>query len=250
MAAANDLAVRRALEAVGVAFIDGIGGPGPGVLMRKGCGGQLVPVGNVCSGDFDSSTEAALFALFLRYELALELMKGTAPVKAPRYLVEQLPSLYPEKFPENPNSLRLAGGTRRPRQHRGFRRSGCVFYRRLEPYRHQGTHVSDGLLAEARQLTACGGSRQSDRGPTCCDEDSGRRLSGDLRYPLSCGEQPSAERQPADHAAFHATLLLLDLYCCRAMARSLASIRLSRISENTRNCSFDMGANSTSLISR
>ena len=31
---ANDLAVRRALEAAGVEFIDGIGG-GPGVRLRK-----------------------------------------------------------------------------------------------------------------------------------------------------------------------------------------------------------------------
>jgi transcriptional regulator with XRE-family HTH domain len=35
MTAANDLAVRRALEAAGVQFIDGDGG-GPGVRLRQG----------------------------------------------------------------------------------------------------------------------------------------------------------------------------------------------------------------------
>jgi hypothetical protein len=35
MTAANDLAVRRALEAAGVEFIDGDGG-GPGVRLRQG----------------------------------------------------------------------------------------------------------------------------------------------------------------------------------------------------------------------
>jgi hypothetical protein len=35
MTAANDLSVRRALEAAGVEFIDGNGGGGPGVRLRK-----------------------------------------------------------------------------------------------------------------------------------------------------------------------------------------------------------------------
>jgi hypothetical protein len=35
MTVANDLAVRRALEAAGVEFIDGNGGRGPGVRLRK-----------------------------------------------------------------------------------------------------------------------------------------------------------------------------------------------------------------------
>jgi nucleoside-triphosphatase THEP1 len=35
MTTANDLAVRRALEAAGVIFIDEIGGAGPGVRLRK-----------------------------------------------------------------------------------------------------------------------------------------------------------------------------------------------------------------------
>ena len=35
MTAANDLAVRRALEAAGVIFIDENGGAGPGVRLRK-----------------------------------------------------------------------------------------------------------------------------------------------------------------------------------------------------------------------
>jgi len=35
MTAANDLAVRRALEAAGVIFIDDNGGAGPGVRLRK-----------------------------------------------------------------------------------------------------------------------------------------------------------------------------------------------------------------------
>jgi hypothetical protein len=35
MTAANDLAVRRALEAAGVEFIDENGGGGPGVRLRK-----------------------------------------------------------------------------------------------------------------------------------------------------------------------------------------------------------------------
>jgi hypothetical protein len=39
MTAANDLAVRRALEAAGVEFIDENGG-GPGVRLRKPVGGK------------------------------------------------------------------------------------------------------------------------------------------------------------------------------------------------------------------
>ena len=39
MTAANDLAVRRALEAAGVEFIDANGG-GPGVRLRKPVGGK------------------------------------------------------------------------------------------------------------------------------------------------------------------------------------------------------------------
>jgi hypothetical protein len=35
MTVANDLAVRRALEAAGVIFIDENGGAGPGVRLRK-----------------------------------------------------------------------------------------------------------------------------------------------------------------------------------------------------------------------
>jgi hypothetical protein len=35
MTAANDLAVRRALEVAGVEFIDENGGGGPGVRLRK-----------------------------------------------------------------------------------------------------------------------------------------------------------------------------------------------------------------------
>ena len=35
LTAANDLALRRALEAAGVEFIDGNGGGGPGVRLRK-----------------------------------------------------------------------------------------------------------------------------------------------------------------------------------------------------------------------
>jgi hypothetical protein len=35
MTVANDLAVRRALEAAGVIFIDGDGAAGPGVRLRK-----------------------------------------------------------------------------------------------------------------------------------------------------------------------------------------------------------------------
>ena len=43
MTAANDLAVRRALEAAGVIFIDENGGAGPGVRLRKS--GQRTPYG-------------------------------------------------------------------------------------------------------------------------------------------------------------------------------------------------------------
>jgi hypothetical protein len=39
-----------------------------------------------------------------RYDLALDLMKGRDPAEAARYVLDQLPSLHPGKFPKNPTS--------------------------------------------------------------------------------------------------------------------------------------------------